>query len=454
VTAIAPSEIAAAVAARLVRTSRGAGFVGIRLDPAYDPRALLGAPRANNVVASYERPSHGFALIAVGEAGRATPLVGGGPRSARGGAAQLLASPIQTDDDRLRPRVLGGFAFRDAPPPGEPWRVFGSGALVLPRLLFVRDGDLSGVVVAPGVSAVEVATLLDHQQTSVAQAPGPLSSFRCARPVDGDRYRAGVRVIAEDIRAGAYEKAVLATTQQLVLDAADAEIDIGQTLARLRTNYPECHVFSVSVDGATFLGASPELLVGLADGDVSTLGLAGSARRGATPEEDERIGRELLRSAKDRVEHETVVRAIREALSEVTDRLLAPAEPGLRRLRNIQHLATEISGRVVRGVDVLELVHRLHPTPAVCGWPRSAAQHVIAVLESFDRGWYAGPVGWMDAHGNGEFAVGLRSALVRGGRAWLFAGNGIMGDSDPDAELAEVQLKFRPLADALAGTAL
>src|SRR5690606_19995733 len=157
---------------------------------------------------------------------------------------------------------------------------------------------------------------------------------------------------------------------------------------------------------------------------------------------------------KDRHEHETVVRAIREALAEVTERLRIPAEPGLRRLRNIQHLATDISGRVVRGVDVLELVQRLHPTPAVCGWPRAAAQHVIAVLESFARGWYAGPVGWMAASGNGEFAVGLRAALVRGGRAWLFAGNGIMGDSDPDAELAEVQLKFRPLADALAGAAL
>ena len=450
-TSIAPSDMAAAVAARLERAG-GDAFVGIRLDSTFDPTDLLADPRGNGVVASYERPSQNFALVAVGEAGRANAEPGEGPRSAREASMRLLDRPLETDDARLSPRVLGGFAFRDSSAPSEPWTDFGTGSLVLPRLLFVRDGDLRGVVVAPGVEAAEVLSLLTR---NAGEAPiGDAASLRCTRPVDGDRYRAGVRVIAEDIRAGAYEKAVLATTQQLALDGDASEIDVGGTLARLRANYPECHLFTVSADGATFLGASPELLVGLSGGDVSTLGLAGSARRGETDEDDERIGRALLESAKDRHEHETVVRAIREALSEVTERLRVPAEPGLRRLRNIQHLATEISGRVVRGVDVLELVQRLHPTPAVCGWPRAAAQHVIAVLESFDRGWYAGPVGWMDAHGNGEFAVGLRAALVRGGRAWLFAGNGIMGDSDPDAELAEVQLKFRPLADALAGAAL
>ena len=451
-TVLALPDIAAAVAAKVERASRGDAFVGVRLDPEFDPTDLLASPRANGVVASYERPSKGFALVAVGVAGRADAAPGEGPRSAREGSIGLLDHALETDDERLIPRVLGGFAFRDSPPPSEPWTDFGSGSLVLPRLLFVRDGDLSGVVVAPRVDADEVRSLLERAAGSTTSEVAP--PLRRVRPVDGDRYRAGVRAIARDIRAGAYEKAVLATTQQLALEGETSEIDVGQTLARLRVNYPECHLFTVSADGATFLGASPELLVGLSGGTVSTLGLAGSARRGETDEDDERIGRALLASAKDRQEHETVVRAIREALADVTERLRIPAEPGVRRLRNIQHLATDISGRVVRGVDILELVQRLHPTPAVCGWPQVAAQHVIAVLESFDRGWYAGPVGWMDASGNGEFAVGLRAALVRGGRAWLFAGNGIMGDSDPDAELAEVQLKFRPLADALAGTAL
>ena len=131
-------------------------------------------------------------------------------------------------------------------------------------------------------------------------------------------------------------------------------------------------------------------------------------------------------------------------LAPVTSSLRAPNQPQLRRLRNIQHLATEVTGRALPGVDILELLQRLHPTPAVCGWPRDAARKVIAAHEDMDRGWYAGPIGWIDAAGDGEFAVALRCAVVRGTQAWLFAGNGIMGDSDPAAELAEVELKFSP----------
>jgi isochorismate synthase len=226
---------------------------------------------------------------------------------------------------------------------------------------------------------------------------------------------------------------------------------VGRVLSRLRALYPDCHIFSIRAGDSTFLGASPELLVSLREGLASALGLAGSVRRGATPDEDEALGRGLLASAKNRREHATTVGAILEALSGVTEQLLASEQPQLRRLRNIQHLATEVAGRALPGVDVLELVRRLHPTPAVCGWPREAARRVISAIERFDRGWYAGPVGWLDARGDGEFAVALRSALVRLDHAWLFAGNGIMGDSEPESELAEVQLKFRPLTEALSG---
>ena len=264
--------------------------------------------------------------------------------------------------------------------------------------------------------------------------------------MDRERWLTSVAAIASEVRAGLYEKAVLATTQQVT---GDAPISVGRALAHLRADYADCHLFTMTSGDATFLGASPELLVSLTRGRVRALGLAGSTRRGADPEEDERLAAALLESAKDRIEHETVVRAIRERLEPATDELLAPNQPQLRRLRNIQHLSTEISGRVRPGVDILDLVQRLHPTPAVCGWPADRAREVIARHEAFDRGWYAGPVGWMDGAGDGEFAVGLRAALVRGRQAWLFAGNGIMGDSAPQPELDEVQLKLRPITEAL-----
>ncbi|MDP6606672.1 MAG: isochorismate synthase [Dehalococcoidia bacterium] len=447
--------VAVSARVRELRAQYPDRFLGLRLPGGFRPEALLTERARGGVIASYERPDHGLALVAVGEAGRTDLSPGAGPVALRPDVTRLLAPEVISDDPALRPRLLGGFAFRQDRPPGEPWGGFGCGSLVLPQLLFVRDGDSSGIVIAPdhedpseSEPTERIAELLTLAVAPASPQPSaaPLSVLR---DVDRERWQHSVSAIALEVRDGLYEKAVLATSREL---GGDGVIDTGATMATLRRNYPHCHLFTLSVDGSTFLGASPELLVGLNGSDVMALGLAGSAGRGTTDQEDGRLGRALLESAKDRIEHETVVRAIREALTGATSVLRAPNQPGLRRLRNIQHLATEISGTTLPGIDVLELVERLHPTPAVCGWPTDAARKVIAAHEHMDRGWYAGPIGWIDAAGDGEFAVALRAALVRGTQAWMFAGNGIMGDSDPASELAEVDLKFSPLAEALAGT--
>ncbi len=433
------------LASRIVEARRSAAagaFVSITLPTGFDPRSLLDDPQGNGVVASYERPIRGLALVGVGVAGRVEVPPGAHPTRAKDEARALLAGPVGGDVPLLAPRLLGGFRFNPAAAIRDPWRDFGAGWLVLPRLLFVLNGESNAVVVAPGVDPGAAEATVDRPAASTpASAP-----LRVERAMDREAWLTSVAVIASEVRAGKYEKAVLASTQQL---ASDAPIAIGRALARLRAGYPDCHVFTMTEGDTTFFGASPELLVSLLDGRVRSLGLAGSARRGDTPEEDGRIGDALLSSAKDRIEHEAVVRAIRERLGPLTEDLVAPNQPELRRLKNIQHLSTEISARVRPGTGILDLVQRLHPTPAVCGWPADRARAVIEEHETFDRGWYAGPVGWMDAAGDGEFAVALRSAVVSGGRAWLFAGNGIMGDSVPASELAEVQLKFRPLAEAL-----
>lgn len=434
------------LASRIVEARRcaaPASFVSITLPAGFDPRSLLDDPQRNGVVASYERPDRGLALVGVGVAGRVDVAAGAHAAAAKEQASALLAGPVGGDVPLLAPRALGGFRFNPASSARVPWQDFGAGWLVLPGLLFILNGESNAVVVAPGVDPGTAEALVDRPPAPSSQALAPL---RVERPMDREAWLASVSAIAREVRAGKYEKAVLASTQQL---ASNAPISVGRALARLRAGYPDCHVFTMTQGGTTFLGASPELLVSLFDGRVRALGLAGSARRGDTPEEDERIGEALLASGKDRIEHEAVVRAIRERLGPLTEDLVAPNQPGLRRLRNIQHLSTEIGARVRPGIGVLDLVQRLHPTPAVCGWPADRARAVIAEHEAFDRGWYAGPVGWMDAGGDGEFAVALRSAVVSNDRAWLFAGNGIMGDSVPEAELAEVQLKFRPLSEAL-----
>lgn len=445
---VAPGEIAARIAECRTDKQRSEAFLGLRL-PDFDPVRLLDDPRANGVVASYERPSLGLMLVAVGEAGRAVAAPGDGPTVLRDAARALLDAPCTSDTPELRPRLLGGFAFDGQRPPTGPWTGFAAGALVLPRLLFVREGGVTGVVVAPGVDPEEVeAALLPH--IGLDATP---QEMRIAEDVDREHWLQSVGAVAAEVRGGDYEKVVLAASREL--DAPE-EIAIGATLARLRSDYPHCHVFSVSTyseeeGDATFLGASPELLVSLRNGTVRSLGLAGSARRGTDDAEDDAMGRALLKSVKDRIEHETVVRALREGLAPLTQHLHAPNQPELLKLRNIQHLATHVTAEAAEGVDVLALVAGLHPTPAVCGYPSAAARLVIEAHETFDRGWYAGPVGWMDASGDGEFAVALRSALVRGRQAWLFAGAGIMGDSVPASELAEIEMKFLPLTNALSG---
>lgn len=437
--------IATGLVQRVAALPRRDVFQAVALHAAVDPRRLLVDPIAAGVTASYERPDQGLTLVGIGTAARIDVPAGRGPGSVREDVRRLFEVPVEGDAPGLRPRLLGGFRFNpEVSAPGEPWSEFGAGWLTLPSALLVMDGESSGLVLAPDADPVAAAASV--QRALEWRSPGRVSHLRVERPIDRARWLASVATIAADVREGAYEKAVLASRQEL---RGDGPISVGATLDRLRANYPNCHLFTFTQGAATFLGASPELLVRLSDGQVEALGLAGSLRRGETPEEDERLGEQLMSSAKDRIEHETVVRAIRERLAPATDDLQAPNAPRLRRLRNIQHLSTEIRGRVKPGVDVLDLAQRLHPTPAVCGWPTAVARAVITEHEDFDRGWYAGPVGWVDSAGDGEFAVALRSAVVSGDRAWLFAGNGIMGDSQPEVELAEVRLKYRPLSEAL-----
>jgi menaquinone-specific isochorismate synthase len=197
------------------------------------------------------------------------------------------------------------------------------------------------------------------------------------------------------------------------------------------------------------VGATPELLARLQGDDVTSLVLAGSAPRGATPTEDQLRGEALLVSAKDRWEHELAVDSVRAVLQERCDRLEMEG-PGVLRLANVQHLATRLQGRLVGAKGIGDLIAALHPTAAVCGTPRQAALDRIRSLEQMDRGRYSGPVGWLDADGNGEFGIALRCAEVNGSRARLFAGAGVVAESLPEAELEETRLKLLAMQSALA----
>ena len=263
------------------------------------------------------------------------------------------------------------------------------------------------------------------------------------------QWERAVAAAVDRIKAGRLQKVVLARD---LYASASGPIDERLLLARLADRYPDCYTFACG----GLVGATPELLIKRQGLQISSLVLAGTAPRGDDPARDAALGTALLASAKDTEEHGYAAAGVRESLAPLCDQLTVAPRPALLRLANVQHLATTISGRLAVGADgtspsVLALADALHPTAAVCGTPAETAMELIRELEGMDRGRYAGPVGWVDSAGNGEWGIALRCAELDGTRARLFAGGGIVTDSDPEAELAETQAKLRPMQSALEG---
>jgi menaquinone-specific isochorismate synthase len=263
------------------------------------------------------------------------------------------------------------------------------------------------------------------------------------------QWERAVATAVDRIKAGRLQKVVLARD---LYASASGLIDERLLLGRLAERYPDCYTFACG----GLVGATPELLIRRQGLQISSLVLAGTAPRGDDPARDAALGTALLASAKDTEEHGYAAAGVRESLAPLCDELTVAPRPALLRLANVQHLATTISGRLAVGADgtspsVLALADALHPTAAVCGTPAETAMELIRELEGMDRGRYAGPVGWVDSAGNGEWGIALRCAELDGIRARLFAGGGIVADSDPAAELAETQAKLRPMRSALEG---
>lgn len=358
------------------------------------------------------------------------------------------------------PLALGGFSFDPLRHSTPLWAGFPDGLLLLPQYLLTTAGEESwltiNLLLQPEVDDTGVAAVqarLERVLGRVATAARPdghsSSAGRQLEPADAvppDGWKRMVAALVQDIQDGRVQKVVLARQARL---HGRLPFDATRTLAWLRREYPGCYIFAVARGERCFLGASPERLVRLEQGIVQVTCLAGSIARGGTADEDDRLGQALLTSAKDRAEHAFVVEALQQALAAARVELEPPGLPRLLKVRNVQHLFTPLRGRARNDQSVLDLVERLHPTPAVGGVPRDVALELIREREQFDRGWYAGPLGWVDGRGEGEFAVAIRSALLEGSQATLFAGCGIVAGSDPEREYAEASLKLRPMLAAL-----
>ena len=375
----------------------------------------------------------------------------------RDGEALFAGRTVSSDLPRAaRPRLFGGFAFHDDDKDNgnSRWTGFPDAQFVLPAVQVVSTADGSTWLVATATGPTAEATAdarLDEWAGRIeslaaeSQRAGPGIERRTYTPDDAG-WRRQIEAAIERIERGTLRKVVLA--QALTVDLR-TDISIPAVYDHLTETYPDCFRFLVAPEGGgQFFGATPERLVSRDGRTVTTEALAGSTGRGDTPEEDEWLARELQQSEKDSHEHELVVEAIKTQLAPYATSI-STGDRSVRRLATVQHLQTPMTAELAEDDHVLALVEALHPTPAVGGLPPDEALETIKATETFERGWYASPVGWFDAEGNGTFAVAIRSAVATDRRATLFAGNGIVGDSDPDREWDEVQLKYRPVLDAL-----
>jgi isochorismate synthase len=429
-----------------------------------DPSAaVFGSRRADDRWFCWEQPDRdGFALAALGSAHE---VVSRGSQRFEDVVSECSAVAHGRDvrdpsglPAGAGPVWVGGFAFDSDGGREAHWASFPPALMVLPELSLHREAGRThltlSAVTGPGSDAAEISRRLGARVSALGDGPlgmldpHPTGSVRIASATPPERFEASVAAAVERIRQGALEKVVLA--REVVAEGPRAH-DPGALYGALRELFPSCFCFCCGSPEGAFLGASPELLVRRAGASAATVALAGSTRRSADPSVDDHLGEQLRRSPKDRSEHRIVVRRIERALRPYAVWVQAAPEPELIKVANIQHLGTPIHAQLAEPRSAVELASRLHPTPAVGGEPRGAALREIAELEGLDRGWYAGPVGWMDAAEDGEFCVALRSALLRDRTAHLFAGAGIVADSRPDAELAETELKLGALLPLVTG---
>ena len=354
------------------------------------------------------------------------------------------------------PHFFAGFAFHDEVEAGES---FPAARVFVPRWQVARAGArttaVANLLVTPEAELGALAERVwrahakfrgfHYRDVGAAEAVAP-QSRRFATAEAGDYRVAVARAIAR-IAAGEFRKIVLARAQDL---EADQPLHPLRMLNGLRQRFPDCYAFSFANGrGQSFIGASPERLVRASKGVLETEALAGSIRRGAGASEDAALAAALLASEKDLREHRDVLDDIVARLTPLGLALEHAAKPQLRRLANVQHLDTPVRAVLPEAVRLLDVLAALHPTPAVGGSPREAAVARIRELEGFPRGLYAGALGWLNARGGGEFFVGIRSALVDGAKARVYAGAGIVAGSAPEKEFAETELKFKAMLDAV-----
>ncbi|CAH0227228.1 Salicylate biosynthesis isochorismate synthase [Peribacillus sp. Bi96] len=361
-----------------------------------------------------------------------------------------------TDVEATGPLLFGGFSFDYESNSTLLWNQFGDNLFYIPAFMLSIVGKqaylTTNLLCSPDDSEKLFIDMINEREAFLFESLDGTglgsNSLLKQREVDPEGWKHTVAEAVEEIKTTDLDKIVLARELRLEFERS---IDSGKVLEQLIAEQPLSYIFSLEAGGDCFVGATPERLIKKKGNEVFSTCLAGSMGRGKDEQEDVSLGEELLHDQKNLQEHQYVVSMISKAFDAVCEKVMVPAEPELMKNRHIQHLYTPVHGLSKEGVTIFQFVENLHPTPAMGGLPKEKAVVRIREMEGLERGFYAGPLGWVDTYGNGEFAVGIRSALIQNNEASLFAGCGVVEDSTPESEFRETGIKFNPMLSALGG---
>jgi menaquinone-specific isochorismate synthase len=354
------------------------------------------------------------------------------------------------------PLLFGGFSFDEKVKNHSLWDQFGDSLFFIPKRMLTKLNDETfltlNLLCEPGDEAQKLLTVVQesvHEDLDKARHHSNSSVCTGIEEPAANLWLEKVGEAIQDIKNGKMDKVVLAREARLTFDDKVASEVV---LRNLITDHPTSFIFSLESGSDCFIGASPERLIKKQGTVLLSTCLAGSIERGISKEEDDKLGNELLADHKNRIEHQFVVKTIEKALQEYCSEISVPGSPTLMKVKHIQHLYTPVVANCEADLSIFKVVKKLHPTPALGGLPKEKAIEWIREKEPLERGFYAAPIGWTDAYSNGEFAVAIRSGLIQGQEVSIFAGCGIVEDSDPSLEFNETSIKFKPMLHALGGT--
>ncbi|MGM8216516.1 isochorismate synthase [Bacillaceae bacterium W0354] len=368
---------------------------------------------------------------------------------------QFLESVYFDKKDREKwtgPMLIGGFSFFEREESSNKWGRFPMSRMVLPTVLLTvkQDGCFLtyNLPVENKSHALQTVNKIKQIMNQEQFKQFNVNQINHTEMLDYSEWEELIHHAVEEIKSGKFGKVVLARELEAHFSQ---KVSIEDVVKHLYEKQSDSYIFAFDHQSETFLGATPERLVRVEGSELLSTCLAGTISRGNSDEEDETLAWTLLNDDKNRKEHQYVVDMIKNSIDPYCDGIQIPQQPTIYRLKSMQHLYTPVTAELKSNHSIFDLVSQLHPTPALGGEPKSLAIDYIFEHEPFDRGWYAGPIGWVDSEWNGEFAVAIRSALVAGNKATLFAGCGIVEHSDPKEEFEETKLKFTPMLEALGG---